>query len=67
MKQGTFEFYESLTLNENAIPKENGIRHELAHNQQKILISRNNSISYMLGMHERQVYLLKELQRIRND
>lgn len=65
MKQETFFFYEDLTLNHNAMPKERGIRYEFAHNEQKILKNRNSSIHHMLSLYERQIYLLKELKRIR--
>ena len=64
LKQAEFEFM-PLTTNDKAMPKENGIRTEIAYNAQKILTSRNNSISYMLGLYNRQVYLYKELKELR--
>ena len=54
-----------LSTNDKAMPRENGIRTEIAYNAHKIETSRNNSISYMLGLYERQVALMKELQRQR--
>lgn len=64
--QKEFEFM-PLTTNEKAMPLENGIRNEILHNEQKILTSRNSSIRHMLSLYDRQVYLYKQLQRIRND
>ena len=65
MKQETFFFYDDLTLNHKAMLKERGIRYEFAHNEQKILKNRNSSIHHMLGLYERQIYLLNQLKRVR--
>lgn len=69
MQPKQLEFDELMfdALNENAMPKKRSIEKEIIRNERKIATSRNSSIRYMLGMYERQVYLLKELQRIRND
>lgn len=67
MKEEQLEFIDIMHCSKNwfAMPRENGLRNELIYNEQKIIKSRNSSISYMLGLYDRQVYLLKELQRQR--
>ena len=67
MKEEQLEFTDIMHCSKNwfAMPRENGLRNELIYNEQKIIKSRNSSISYMLGLYDRQVYLLKELQRQR--
>lgn len=67
MKEEQLEFTDIMHCSKNwfAMPRENGLRNELIYNEQKISKSRNSSISYMLGLYDRQVYLLKELQRQR--
>lgn len=67
MKEEQLEFADIMNTSKNwfAIPRENGLRNEFNYNEQKIINSRNSSISYMLSLYDRQVYLLKELQRQR--
>ena len=67
MKDEQLEFADIMNTSKNwfAIPRENGLRNEFNYNEQKIINSRNSSISYMLSLYDRQVYLLKELQRQR--
>ena len=67
MKEEQLEFTDIMHCSKNwfAMPKENGLRNEINYNEQKIIKSRNSSISYMLSLYDRQVYLLKELQRQR--
>lgn len=67
MKETQLEFDEimHLSTNDKAMPKEWGMRYELTHNEQKILKSRNSSISHMLGLYDRQVYLLKQLKMLK--
>jgi hypothetical protein len=65
MKQGEFTDIMETSKNWFAMPKENGLRNEFNYNEQKIIKSRNSSISYMLSLYDRQVYLLKQLQRQR--
>lgn len=67
MKEEQLEFTDIMHCSKNwfAMPRENGLRNEINYNEQKIIKSRNSSISYMLSLYDRQVYLLKELQRQR--
>lgn len=65
MKQGEFTDIMETSRNWFAMPRENGLRNEINYNEQKIIKSRNSSISYMLGLYDRQVYLLRQLQRQR--
>lgn len=64
MKEEQLEFQDIMFLstNDKAMPKENGLRSEIAYNEFKILNSRNSSISYMLSLYDRQVYLYKQLK-----
>lgn len=62
LKQLVFDEIMFLSTNDKAMPKENGLRSEIAYNEVKILNSRNSSISYMLSLYDRQVYLYKQLK-----
>jgi hypothetical protein len=67
MKEEQLEFTDIMETSKNwfAMPKENGLRNEFTYNEQKIINNRNSSISHMLSLYDRQVYLLKQLQRQR--
>lgn len=67
MKEEQLEFTDIMNTSKNwfAMPRENGLRNEFSYNEHKIATNRNSSISHMLSLYDRQVYLLKQLQRQR--
>lgn len=64
MKQGEFKDIMETSKNWFAMPKKNGIDNEFEYNQQKILKVRNATISHMIGLYERQIWLMKERQKV---
>lgn len=67
MKETQLQFDEIMHTSKNgfAMPKENGLRNEITYNAHKIATNRNSSISYMLGLYDRQVWLLKQLKMLK--